>query len=298
MTAATTDTTWYSYTSSTQTMRSWTRVLSSFEEVPEAFQSALARDVPFPYTILLPEDRLSFLQKRREQLLCMDSEQIVVMEAGRDQVNVTPHRIDEIFYLEHGRELLHSWIKIKSASGLSMLSFNTVTMRHFEPIFERIRPKTTAIAGERDLSAFDYLNGINYKFMNFGRQSVRAGENVRYTIYQPDRCIRTVTLFHKTLFKQHATGHLSILTDCEIILIRQTKRTKTEGQNTYGGIFTYIPLHHVQDLSFALDEKKSLCVMTITLAEKVVLRVEFDKNHTELEAFQAAYRDVRTLKRS
>lgn len=297
MTAATTDSTWYSYTSSTQTMRSWTRVISSFEEVPKAFHADFPREAAFPYTIVLPEDKLSFLQKRREQLLCLGDDQIVVLESGRDQVNVTSHRIEDISHIEHGRELLHSWIKIGSSSGTSTLSFNTVTLRHFEPIFEKIRPNT--VLGEKQdsqsesaLSAFDYLNTLNYKFMNFGRQSVRAGERVLQTLYQPDRCVRTVTLFNKTLFRQYATGHLSILTEHELIVIRQTKRMKTEGQNIYGGIFIYIPLRQIHDLSFTSNEKKSLCVMTITLADKVALRSEFAPDNGELAAFQTACRHV------
>ncbi len=299
MTAAATDTNWYSYTSSTQTMRTWTRVLSSFEDVPEAFQSAFSQDAAFPYTILLPEDKLSFLQKRREQLLCMYDDQIVVMESGRDQVYVTPHRIQEILFLEHGQELLHSWVKIGSRAGISTLTFNAVTIHHFEPIFEKIRPRLMTEKGRfsqvnGDVSAFDYLTGVNYKFMNFGRQSVRAGDTVLHTLYQPDRCARTVTLFNKTLFRQYAAAHLSILTEHELILIRQTKQMKTEGQNIYGRIIIYIPLSQIRDLSFATDEKKSLCVMTAALADKVAFRSEFALENEGLAAFQETYRHAKT----
>ncbi|GAK51241.1 hypothetical protein U14_02484 [Candidatus Moduliflexus flocculans] len=274
-------------------MRSWTRILTSLDEVPETFRAGFPPNAAFPYTILLPEDRLSFLQKRREHLLCMYDDQIVVMESGRDQVNVTPYKMQDILYLEHGRELLHSWVKIVSASGSSTVSFNTVTIRHFEPIFEKIRPKAITTAKEKDWSAFDYLSAVNYKFMNLGRQSVRTGEHVVGTVYQPDRCVRTVTLFHKTLLKQYATGHLSILTENELIVIRQTKRMKTGEQNIYGGIFLYIPLRQIQDLSFADDEKKSLRVMTVSLADKVKLSAEFARDNEELEAFQEACRDLK-----
>lgn len=292
MTAATTDTTWYSYTSSTQTMRSWTRILTSLDEVPETFRASFPPNAAFPYAILLPEDRLSFLQKRREKLLCMYDDQIVIMESGRDQVNMTPYKMQDILYLEHGRELLHSWVKIVSASGSSTVSFNTVTIRHFEPIFEKIRPKAITTVKEKDCGAFDYLSAVNYKFMNLGRQSVRAGEHVIETVYQPDRCVRTVTLFHKILLRQYATGHLSILTENELIVIRQTARMKTGEQNIYGGIFLYIPLRQIQDLSFSDDEKKSLRVMTVSLADRVKLHSEFARDNKGLEAFQQACRHV------
>jgi hypothetical protein len=295
MAAATTDTAWYSHTSSVHTMRTWTRVLTSFEEVPEAFQSSFPRrETGFPYTVLIPEDKLSFLQKRNERLICLYDDQVVVMEARRDQLKVTPYPFQDILFVEQGRVLLHSWLTIGNQSGASTMSFNTVTIHHFEPIMTKIRQAMTVSQAanghapllQPDLSGFDYLSTRNYKFMNYGRQSIRAGDTIRRTVYQPDRCIKTIKFFNRTLFRQYATGHLSILTEKELILIRESKRTKTDNRNLYGGVFTYIPLRQIQDLAFTTDREKSQCVMQITLTDKIHLRAEFALDNTELDAFQ------------
>jgi hypothetical protein len=158
MAVAATNTEWYAQTSSTQTMRTWSEVLSSYAEVPAEFQAAFPKQAAdFPYTVLVPEDRLSFLQKRSAKLLCLYDDRII---------------------------------------------------------------------------------------------------------------------------------HLSILTAQELILIRESKRTKTSPRNLYGGVFTYIPLRQIQDIAFLAEPEHARRVMQITLADKIRLRAEFALDNPEFDTFQ------------
>jgi len=295
MTAAATDTAWYAHTSSMHTMRTWTRVLASSQDVPEAFQSAFPRrGTGFPYTVLIPEDKWSFLQKCNERLICLYDDQVVVMEAQHDQMKVAAYPFEDIVFVEQGRVLLHSWLTIGGQAGASTLTFNTVTIHHFGPIINKIRQAMTGSQGENghalllppDLSGFDALSTRNYKFMNYARQSIRTGDTIRSMVYQPERCIKTISFFNRTLFRQYATGHLAILTARELILIRESQRTKADKRHLYGGMFTYIPLRQIQDLSFATDPEQSQSVMQITLTDKHHLHAEFALDNPELAAFQ------------
>lgn len=296
MAATTIETAWYSHTSSVQTMRTWSRVLRSYEDIPDVFQTAFPqRESVFPYTVLVPEDKLSFLQKRNERLLCLHEDRVVVMEARRDQVNVTSYRFEDILYAEQGRILLHSWITIGSQSGASVLSFNTVTLHHFQPILETIRRKATTPSfdyeragnGEKpEPGAFDGLLTRHYKFMNYGRQSLLSGERLLKFVYQPDRCIKTIKLFNTPVFRQYATGHLLILTANELILIRESKRTKTENATVYGGVFTYIPLNKIRNITVTTEPEKSRQVMQIRLSDTICLHSEFGMDNPDVEAFQ------------
>lgn len=294
MTTTATDTAWYSYTSSSQTMRTWTRVLTSYQEVPDVFRAAFPRQEPgFPYTVLIPGDKLSFLQKRNERLISLYDDQVVVLEAHHDQMKVAAYPFEEIAFMEQGRVLLHSWLTIGGPSGASTISFNTVTIHHIEPIITTLRQTMTGSQGANrddkpDLRVFDALSTRNYKFMNFGRQSMRAGDAIRRMVYQPERCVKTIKFLNRTLFRQYATAHLAILTEQELILIRESKRTKAEKQNVYGGVFTYIPLRRIQDLSFTPDPERSRSIMQMTLTEKLRLYAEFALDNPELPAFQSA----------
>jgi hypothetical protein len=90
-------------------------------------------------------------------------------------------------------------------SGSSTATFNTVNVYQFEPIITTIRQATTESQSENgqkeqyldELAKFDYLSTLNFKFMNFGSQSIRSGDIVVNITYQPDRCLKTFTLFHK-----------------------------------------------------------------------------------------------------
>lgn len=291
MAVAATNTEWYAQTSSTQTMRTWSEVLSSYAEVPAEFQAAFPKQAAdFPYTVLVPEDRLSFLQKRSAKLLCLYDDRIIVLEARRERVHVAAYPLPDILYLEQGRVLLHSWLTLQSQAHASTLAFNTVNLHHFEPVIGKIRQTRSGqedvSKAKPDLSRFDALMTRHYKFMNFGRQSVRGGDAVICTAFQADRCIKTYKLFNRTLFQQYATGHLSILTAQELILIRESKRTKTSPRNLYGGVFTYIPLRQIQDIAFLAEPEHARRVMQITLADKIRLRAEFALDNPEFDTFQ------------
>ncbi|GAK60232.1 hypothetical protein U27_00123 [Candidatus Vecturithrix granuli] len=295
MASTASETKWYSSTSSTQTMRTWSEVISSFQDVPAEFQPAFpGSETTFPYTVYVPADRLSFLQKRNAMLLCLCADRLVVLEALRDRVKTAVYPWQEILYLEQGRILLYSWLKVCSRSGASTATFNTVNVHQFEPIISTIRQTTTGSQSEngqkeqslRELAKFDYLSTLNFKFMNFGRQSIQPGDTVVNIAYQPDRCLKTFTLFHKTLFSQYATGHLTILTGKELILITESKRTKMTHEPLYGGVFTYIPLQRIQKIAFYRDAEDSPCLMNISLSDAMHIEVEFARDNPDAEALK------------
>lgn len=295
MVSTASETKWYSYTSSTQTMRTWSEIISSFQDVPAEFQPAFpVSETTFPYTVYVPADRLSLFQKRNAMLLCLCADRLVVLEALRDRVKTVVYPWQEILYLEQGRILLYSWLTIYSRSGSSTATFNTVNVHQFEPIITTIRQVATESQSENgqkeqyldELAKFDYLSTLNFKFMNFGRQSIRPGDIVVNIAYQPDRCLKAFTLFHKTVFSQYATGHLTILTRKELILIKESKRTKMTHEPLYGGVFTYIPLQHIQKIAFYGDAEDSPCLMNISLSDAMHVEVEFARDNPDVEALK------------
>lgn len=295
MASTASETKWYSYTSSTQTMRTWSEVISSLQDVPAEFQPAFpVSETTFPYTVYVPADRLSLFQKRNAMLLCLCADRLVVLEALRDRVKTSVYPWQEILYLEQGRILLYSWLTVYSRSGSSTATFNTVNVYQFEPIITTIRQATTESQSENgqkeqyldELAKFDYLSTLNFKFMNFGRQSIRSGDIVVNITYQPDRCLKTFTLFHKTVFSQYATGHLTILTRKELILIKENKRTKMTHEPLYGGVFTYISLQHIQKIAFYGDAEDSPRLMNISLSDAMHVEVEFARDNPDVEALK------------
>ena len=104
-----------------------------------------------------------------------------------------------------------------------------------------------------------------------------------------------VSLFKKKLFRRYATSHLSILTEREMILIKESAATRKEAAFSeddttrsylYGGVLTYIPRPKIKNVSFVPDTHKSLCTMEIVLSENTKVISEFSMKNASLNAFQ------------
>jgi hypothetical protein len=84
------DTKWYSYTSSTQTMRTWPRRLKSYEEIPHEFRPAFPKyKGHFPYTLFIPEDRFSLFRKRNKKVICVYEDHFVFLESVHNGNHLT-----------------------------------------------------------------------------------------------------------------------------------------------------------------------------------------------------------------
>jgi hypothetical protein len=145
-----------------------------------------------------------------------------------------------------------------------------VTDYLFTPILERMR---LASAGPEaidrsELEKFDAWVKRNYKFMNYAKRSLIGGEKVMHAILQSEIRANEITVFGKTYYRVIAPALACILTDRELIMIREVDRKRGEGR--YGGIWDYIPLNKIAGLS--LSEKDSrLLGLSIRLPESVYL---------------------------
>ncbi len=293
------DTKWHSYTSSTQTMRTWAIRLKTFEDVPEEFKSAFPDAAkPFPYTVVIPEDKLSRANKRNKQMICAYDDHFLLLEQIDDETESVSVQFADVFYLERGMILLHSWLEIVTASGSYTLTFNTTNEALFNPIIEKIRQgmsgdRALAVTnggekGTPDLAQLDYLESVNYKYLNYGRKSIRPTDAVVSIAYQPEQTIKELSFFQQTIFRRYKTSHLVILTAQELILIREPTSIRTNRDNTDGGIFTYIPRRQIRNMSFAAGGENAPCIMEIALPENEFLACEFSSANEELKRLQQA----------
>lgn len=288
-------TAWYAQTSSTQTMRTWARRITAPADVPKNFQGVFQTGGhPFPYTLHLPEDRFSLFSKRREKLLCVFEDRLVLHEAHGDQMATMSSAFGDVVCILRGTVLLTSWLTIRTLAGTFSLKFNTTNMEYFEPVIETLRSSTTSSSGKdnaeehlAELAKFDEFSSVNYKYMNYGRQSVRSGDTVLGVAYQPERRIQGgVSFFNTTLFRRYATSHLTILTGQELILIQEAKPTRYDRTNLYGGVFTYIPRANITKIAYAPSADGSVCAMNITLPGNAHVVAEFSSDNASFTAFR------------
>ena len=298
------ETAWYSYMSSTQTMRSWARIIESYEDVPEQFRL----DFPdysgeFPYTVLVPEDKLSLWGKRNGRMLILLDERLVMLETVKKRIYSVTCPFREILRLEYGKILLHSWLTLETPDNSLHVTFNSTNSQCFEPIIERIRQgehdavETDDIQKQngvyqKQLAAFLPLMRANYKYMNYGQQSIRSGDSVLKIVYQPERCLRTVRFLKKVLFRQYASNHLSILTERELILIGESRRRKSSKKNLYGAVFRYIPLQHISSISLVPATDNTHKTLEVILLGGLRQTLDFASDNKEIDDFYQALQNI------
>jgi hypothetical protein len=291
----------------------WPRRIESGEQVPDSFREKfneiLNNISDFPYTIFAPPDRWG-RKRTTPKLLSLVQGQLFILEKHKKGISVTRFNLEGIAYLERGKSLLYSWLNVHSRSqqpGSSLVEFNTVTENLFLPIVNRIREMigegTEISSGDKhaqntgfttnpegrskaEQAKFDYLSHLNYKFMNFGKDSLLSEGKVIQIIYQPEVRIRRSLFFQKYI----TPAHIEILTDKELIIIKEDGRNK--GRLTYGGIWNYIPLAQISILTVTHNEKDQCSELALKLlsGESIILKYDLTQSEDTLKRFRDAFR--------
>lgn len=292
---------WMTYTKSLPaSMRRWARRLTAYEEVPPGFQKVFPEPAAsqFPYTLLLPEEQLSLFHKRNARLLCLYEDRIELFEAVRGNAVSASYPLDTIISLEYGRILLKSWLKLYTTSQPVTINFNSVTENLFQPIIDAIRPVVPSEESrqalnnrQQALSKLEFLRKANLKYLNMGLQSLLPDSKILGHVYQPDIHLTTLNLFNKPVFSKFLTCHLTLLTDKELIVIKESKRTKGKKEGLYGVIFTFIPHRHISRMTFENISGKTDCALNITRSDNTGLRTEYS---TESAVNLAEFKEICT----
>ena len=282
------------------TTASWARPIQSFEEIPHVFKECIPPSELLPYIIYSPADNWG---KRliNAKLTCMYQDKVVVLEVIKNKVNTVCYWFKDIHYIEQGTMLLYSWIGIHGfvdgALSISIIEYNSVVTPYFHPIVKAIRqihPISKTISDNRDLSKLEFLERCNYKFYNYSQESILSGEKIIETVYQPEVYEKFIMLFTRIV----TLAHLTILTDKELIIIKEEVlvEVKKKSNAKNGGVWAYIPLHKILDITISSNEKrKDLITFVISVKQdKISLRFSSLKRFN-LEALIAEFKAISKL---
>lgn len=235
----------------------WARKLDNLGEMPRIFRDFMPKEYSgtFPYTVYAPADRWGF-RKSHPKLMCILGGRLTFLELGRNGVTERTFSLADIACLEMGRILLHAWIRvggiIEGRAVFVTMEFNSVVEDLFLPIMKTIRAKGAEIppAGDEILrlerEKLGFLSGLSYKYANFAKISLMPGERVRVAFFEPD--IRQKRLLG---IRTVVPAHLVMLTDRELIIIRDDRHR--DAHESYGGIWSYIPLGKIEQLNVIGD---------------------------------------------
>jgi hypothetical protein len=264
-----------------QTRLSWARLVGSYADVPEPynkfFEPFLAGGQDFPYVVLTPTFKGFIQPKTTEKLICDFGHEIVVLEKKGISFEAQHYPAEGIQCIEVSAILLVSYLQISGVTkngtpATSLIYFNSVTDYLIMPIVERMRSAAAQLTGvtqdAEGFETFNRWNEVSIKFMNYARRSVLKGDEVLHALLQPEIRKRIFTIFGLTYDRLLSPTHAIILTDRELIIIREDEKQIKDGR--YGGIWDYIPVKKIAALS--LNRKDNdLLTLSIRLPEHTSL---------------------------
>ncbi len=270
-----------------QTRLSWARPATAYSEVPGLFQPFFdafppEEREPFPYAVISPSYK-GFLQPEKEKLICRIDGNLYVVEQKADGLMSTSFPAAQIRYIETGSILLSSWFTIcgidsRGNPASTTLKFNSVTEHLFSPFVEWFRtvvnPAGRTAEPAAETSPFDALADVNFKFMNYGRKTVPPGEPVLQFVLQPEIRAAAFTFLGFSITRRIATAHLAILTESDLIWIRDDPSQQTMARSPYGGIWNYIPLAGIESVSL-IPVEDDLLELSVHLSGQERLKIPY-----------------------
>jgi hypothetical protein len=241
-----------------QAQRSWARSIASYEDVPAAyatfFDPLRASGAPFPLVVVAPSFE-GFLHHEIERLVCAGAKDITILERRGHRIVIHRYPIAEISCVEVSSALLDGRLRVSGLEGDErtpssiLIRFNAVTEYLFTPIVAKIREagQPPSAPPEEESQAFRAWGRRSFKFMNYARRSLLGNDTILQTILQPEIRVRIVSAFGRSLRRRISPTHATILTERELISIRES--ADAGDRQRYGGVWDYIPVKKIADLS-------------------------------------------------
>jgi hypothetical protein len=146
------------------------------------------------------------------------------------------------------------------------------------PFVERMR-LTPADGASVDLDLegerFNYLAQANYKFYSHGRATMRPGDRVLHILLQPEIRKGQLAVFGYSISKRLSPAHLTILTDTELILIREDDTQFWLKGPPHGAIWSYVPRSMIESAAL-VQRNHDLITREIKVRGDIALSSTFD----------------------
>jgi hypothetical protein len=228
---------------------------------------------------------------------------IYVVDDSEAELRATHYPIENIHLLERGSILLHAWITIRGMDFTgtvrpTTIRFNSVTEHIMAPFLEAMRAPTTAGSGadlSTERSRLSFLRAEHFKFFNYGRGSIRPGARVIQCAFQPERRSELVRLFDFSVSRLDWPAQLCILTDTELILLRDDDTQRWSIGPPHGAIWIYVPRRQILQVSMA-SGSDGMQMLAVTLAGDARISAPFEPSQTRalqrmVEAIQSSRGD-------
>lgn len=232
----------------------WTKEINDFSTLPETLQLEVNKILEteennHPLAIKVPANEE---HESLETLLIIFEELVYILENNDGFIEKYTIAYSDINFIELKIILLNSYIILNDGNISKKIFFNTSSESFFHQLVEKIRVNQN-LSDDFELSYedIDYLEEIDIKLYNYSKYALKFHNEIIDSVYQ-----------NETSDSDFGSS-ITILTDNELVFIKEPNKDKQPMDSLYGGQWLYIPLSKIVDVfveNYKNENKFSLII--------------------------------------
>jgi hypothetical protein len=245
----------------------WTKEINDFSTLPETLQIEINKildrqDNNHPLAIKVPanEDHES-----PETLLIIFDDIVYILENHDEYVETNSIQYSNINFVELRIILLDSYIILNDGIINKKIFFNTSSDGFFHQLIEKIRNKQNPNdTFDLNYETLNYLEEIDIKLYNYSKYALKFHHDIVDSVYQNESI-------------GNAFGSsITILTDNELLFIKEPNKDKQPMDSLYGGQWLYIALDKIVDVSIENDKAENKFSLVIYFKDNHNYSIDYD----------------------
>ena len=236
------------------TMDTWAKEITSFSSLSKEFQIEIKKiqqhtSTMNPLTIKIPFESN---HNTPETIIIAFDSSLYILENFNNLIVTTEMQYSDILFIELTIILLNSSFLINNGLKSKKIYFNTSSEQYFHKIIKKIRTfQNLQNTIKTQSTKLDYLKDINLKLYNYSKYAMKYHEKIIDTVYQPaDESL-------------HIESNLTILSNNEIVFIKETDEKNKPESSLYGGTWVYIPINKINDVIIKNKKTERLFILDI-----------------------------------
>lgn len=200
-----------------------------------------------------------------ESLLIIFEDIVYILENEDGYIETFPMKYSDINFMELRIILLNSYILLDDGEISKKIYFNTSSEGFFHQLTEKIRSKHNSNDYlELSYENIDYLEEIDIKLYNYSKYALKFHNEIIDSVYQ-----------NETTESEFGSS-ITILTDNELIFIKEPNKDKQPMDSLYGGQWLYIPLDKIVDVFIENDKTEGKFSLIIHFEDGHNYSIDYD----------------------
>lgn len=263
------------------TMDNWVKEITDLSILSKDFSDEIQKIINEniennPLIIKVPENK-----NNNSFLLCFDSSLNFISKVDNKIIS-NEIKFNEINFIKLTIILLHSSFEVNSSNNEIKIDFNTSSEDLFHKIIDKIRKfQNKELKKDLVFHKLDYLKDLNLKLYNYSKYALKYHDKIVDTVYQNYDS------------RSNSESNLTILSNNELIFIKETDEETKPKSSLYGGTWVYMPLNKISDISITNEKNKQQFSLDILFDKTSQYKINY--NYDTKSSFKEFDKKIKKL---